>query len=286
MVVFRRPEPRVAHLDAVNASHFKLMLEAQVEVEPRVVVAFRDGPARSIADDENRVGVLPQAVAHDLETDAFAGLYLEAIAIHGAFTKRAPDTRRQIFHHQQAGVGQPILRGDSHAADADRSIDRNRDVHHDAIRLALDRHGLDRPGRQRVPQVECCPEIAPGERHTSDLAAWNERRRNAFDAVIERDAECRSQPHSRVGGAGHGSRQEYKREWKESVHGFVQVPQGFRPGLKKTAAPRRKTIFAAEQPPVLAQGRSPGTCCRNSAGTGWRGCNPVDVVISVAVRAG
>ena len=75
--VFVTVEACVAHLDGVRARLGEAVLEPAVEVQAGVVVALGDEAAAGVADGQERVDVLAEAVADHLEADTLAGLDLD-----------------------------------------------------------------------------------------------------------------------------------------------------------------------------------------------------------------
>src|SRR6185312_2889319 len=194
MMVLGSFEPGIAHFHRVTPRNFEAMFKTDVEVKPWIIVALSDAAAGRIADRQQRVGILAEAIRNDFETDPLTRFYIDRIAIDSSFKEGAPHrrgqrsferrrTNRQIIHHEKASVGQAVLRGESDTADANGRRGAGRDVHDDAVRAALDWHGFEGARRQRVPQIECGSEIGSDETDPRRLAALDHWRRDALDAV-------------------------------------------------------------------------------------------------------
>jgi len=157
---------RVAHLDEVRPRLREAMLEPAVEVQARIVVAFGDDPVLIVADDDERIDLLAEAVADDLEADALAGRHVDGEAVHLRLAEATPQrrgqchlsrslrrvrscSRRQVVDQAQARIAQPVAARDSQAEEANGSIGRHRHVE-----AALDGLRLQRSHRQRRPDVE------------------------------------------------------------------------------------------------------------------------------------
>src|SRR5947209_7552890 len=87
---------QVAHLGRVSARVGELMLKTAIEIQTGIVVAFGDNSAASIADDEDGIDLLAEAIADDFKANALACLHRERETIRLCLAESSPECAGRI----------------------------------------------------------------------------------------------------------------------------------------------------------------------------------------------
>ena len=205
--MIRASESRVGDLDRVPPGLLERLGEAAVEDQADIIVALGDPPALGVLDGDDRIEVLAQPAADDLECHALTGFHIDGVPVEVGRAGLSHDGCRpaQVLGRRGPGVRLP-LRNDGHVVDEEQldvaqaapagqaqPVNADRDASIDlhvergpVVPARLDERGHDIFRGERSPQAGRSPQFRADQYQPSGLPP---RQRGGREVLDERTGQ-------------------------------------------------------------------------------------------------